>query len=142
LRAKVAAFLFQLPPSFLPQPETLESFLSLLPHDNRYVFELRDPNGYAGAIPDLLEKYGIAFCIHDLQGLETPNLATASLVYMRFHGTGGRYSGGYSDAELAEWAARIRRWSREGRDVLVYFNNDIGGFAVRNAKMLMHTLGR
>jgi uncharacterized protein YecE (DUF72 family) len=142
LRDKVAAFLFQLPPSFLPQPKTLESFLSLLPQNNRYVFELRNPEGYSGAVPELLEKSGATFCIHDLQGLQTPYRVTSSLVYIRFHGTGGRYSGGYSESELARWATRIRRWSGEGRDVLAYFNNDIGGFAVHNAKTLMARVDR
>ena len=142
LREKITAFLFQLPPSFLPQTETLESFLSLLPQNNRYVFELRNPNGYAGAIPELFEKLGIAFCIHDLQGLQAPLRVTSSLVYLRFHGSGGRYSGGYSEAELAKWASRIRNWSEQGRDVLAYFNNDVGGFAVRNARTLIQKLDR
>jgi uncharacterized protein YecE (DUF72 family) len=140
LRDKVAAFLFQLPPSFLPQPDRLESFLSLLPQNNRYVFELRNPDGYSGAVPEVLERFGIAFCIHDLHGKETPHLVTSSLVYIRFHGTGGRYSGSYSDAELQRWASRIRSWSDEGREVLVYFNNDIGGFAIHNAKTLFGKL--
>jgi uncharacterized protein YecE (DUF72 family) len=140
LRDKVSAFLFQLPPSFSPQPERLESFLSLLPQGNRYVFELRNPNCYSGAVPQLLERSGMAFCIHDLQGRETPHLVTSTLVYIRFHGTGGRYAGGYSEAELAQWASRIRSWSGEGRDVLVYFNNDIGGHAIRNAQTLTSKL--
>jgi uncharacterized protein YecE (DUF72 family) len=142
LRDKVAAFLFQLPPSFLPQPERLENFLSLLPPDNRYVFELRNPEGYSGDIPKLLERFGIAFCIHDLQGQETPHIVTSSLVYIRFHGAEARYSGSYSEAELAEWASRIQSWSGEGREVLVYFNNDIGGFATSNARTLMGKLDR
>jgi uncharacterized protein YecE (DUF72 family) len=142
LREKVAAYLFQLPPSFLPQPESLQNFISLLPRHNRYVFELRNPDGYAGTIPQLLERYGIAFCIHDLQGRETPHLVTSSLVYVRFHGAGGRYSGSYSESELAKWASRIRRWADQGREVLAYFNNDIGGFAVGNARTLIGRLDR
>jgi uncharacterized protein YecE (DUF72 family) len=142
MRDRIAAFLFQLPPSFLPQPESLKSFLSLLPQNNRYVFELRNPEGYSGAVPELLERFGIAFCIHDLQGRETPHLITSSPVYIRFHGTGGRYSGSYSEAELDKWASRIQSWSDEGREVLAYFNNDIGGFTVRNAKTLVSKLNR
>lgn len=142
LRDKVAAYLFQLPPSFSPQPERLETFFSLLPYNNRYAFELRNPESYSGAVPELLERYGIAFCIHDLPGRETPDIVTSSLVYVRFHGTVGRYSGSYSDAELELWASRIRSWSDQGRDVLVYFNNDIGGHAIRNARTLYNKINR
>ena len=137
LRSKVCAYLFQLPPSFSPQPAQLESFLSLLQPDDRYVFELRNPESYEGAVPALLERYGAAFCIHDLSQRETPHLVTSTKVYVRFHGTGGRYSGGYSDEELEIWASRIRSWSEQGKEVLVYFNNDIGGHAVRNARTLL-----
>ncbi len=141
LQHKIAAFLLQLPPSFLPEPERLESFFSLLPRENRYVLELRNPQAYSGALPELLEKLGISFCIHDLQGSETPLLATAPLLYLRFHGYAGRYSGSYPDSELGKWAERVRSWAAEGRDVLVYFNNDIGGHAVRNAETLRNLLG-
>ncbi|UCF97485.1 MAG: DUF72 domain-containing protein [Spirochaetaceae bacterium] len=136
LREKISAFLFQLPPSFSPPPEDLESFIALLPRDNRYVFELRNPCCYSGPIPELLQRFEVAFCIHDLSGRETPPLANSSLVYIRFHGSGGRYAGSYSDAELEQWATRIRSWNAEGRHVLAYFNNDIEGHAIANARTL------
>jgi uncharacterized protein YecE (DUF72 family) len=136
LSAKISAYLFQLPPSFAPRPERLESFLSLLPPDNFYVFELRNRGCYSGALPELLERSGVAFCIHDLPGLATPQLVTSSRVYIRFHGRGERYAGGYPDSELAEWASRIRDWSGEGKEVLVYFNNDLDGHAPRDARTL------
>jgi uncharacterized protein YecE (DUF72 family) len=142
LREKICAYLFQLPPSFAPPPELLESFLSLLPPDNRYVFELRNPECYAGVIPEVLERHGIAFCIHDLADRETPQLVTSSLVYVRFHGTTGRYSGSYPEHQLQLWASRIRLWSEQGKDVLAYFNNDIQGHAIRNARALLKMLGR
>lgn len=136
LREKVAAYLLQLPPSFVPTSERLESFLCGLPRGNRYVLELRNPAAYEGRIPQLLKQHGVAFCIHDFSGRETPLLVTSPLVYVRFHGTGGRYSGSYPDEALKGWAARLRSWHGEGREVLVYFNNDVGGHAVRNAQTL------
>lgn len=142
LRDKLCACLFQLPPSFAPQPELLESFLSLLPQGLPYVFELRNPDSYAGAVPRMLEKHGIGFCIHDLPGRETPLLLTSPLAYVRFHGTAGRYSGAYSQAQLRRWAQRMRSWSDQGHEVLAYFNNDIGGHAVRDALSLRDCLQR
>ena len=142
LRDKICAYLFQLPPSFSPQPERLESFLSLLPPGNRYVFELRNPACYSGAVPELLESSGVTFCIHDLAGRESPQLVTSSLVYIRFHGTTGRYSGSYPDSTLRQWASLIRSWSAQGKEVLAYFNNDIGGHAIQNARTLKQMLSR
>jgi uncharacterized protein YecE (DUF72 family) len=46
------------------------------------------------------------------------------------------YTGSYSDDELHQWADRIIAWQREGRRVDVFFNNDLGGHAVRNARRL------
>ncbi|MEX7471999.1 DUF72 domain-containing protein [Mycobacterium adipatum] len=39
------------------------------------------------------------------------------------------------------WDGHIREWDAQGRDVLVYFNNDLGGHAVRNARDLRAMIG-
>jgi uncharacterized protein YecE (DUF72 family) len=69
--------------------------------------------------------------------------ATASWVYVRFHGPDHDhlYAGSYSDDDLAWWADRIGEWQRSGRDVYAYFNNDGGGHAVRNALTLQSKIG-
>jgi len=74
--------------------------------------------------------------VHPFQTLDV----TADFVYVRFHhGSRGR-RGNYSDAELSEWAWRIREWRAHG-DVYVYFNNDWEGFAPANADTLLDLLG-
>jgi uncharacterized protein YecE (DUF72 family) len=50
------------------------------------------------------------------------------------------YAGSYPDDELRQWADRICEWHTEGRRVLVYFNNDLGGHAIRNARKLKELL--
>lgn len=55
--------------------------------------------------------------------------------HQRFHGTTGYYSGCYSDEELEGWAEKVRQMGRL-KTVYVYFNNDIGGYAVGNASTL------
>jgi uncharacterized protein YecE (DUF72 family) len=52
---------------------------------------------------------------------------------VRLHGPGGRYQGDYPERTLDEWARRIVGWSRESRDVWVYFDNDDSGYAPKNA---------
>lgn len=52
--------------------------------------------------------------------------ATAPFVYVRLHRPRHRwlYGGSYSDDDLRWWADRVREWDAQGRDVLVYLNND------------------
>jgi uncharacterized protein YecE (DUF72 family) len=59
---------------------------------------------------------------------------------MRFHGSGAKYGGDYSDAMLHAWAERLHGASDGCDAAFVYFNNDIGGFAPRNAATLKQLL--
>jgi uncharacterized protein YecE (DUF72 family) len=69
--------------------------------------------------------------------------STAPFVYVRLHGpdTGYLYGGSYADTDLHWWADRIREWAGMGKEVFVYFNNDCGGNAIRNAETLRWMLG-
>jgi uncharacterized protein YecE (DUF72 family) len=69
--------------------------------------------------------------------------ATAPFVYVRLHGPDHQhlYGGSYSEDDLRWWADRVREWQGLGKDVFVYFNNDGGGNAVRNADTLRWLLG-
>lgn len=57
--------------------------------------------------------------------------------------TKGRYKFpyGYSSRALASWARRIRAWDADGRDVYVYFDNDVKVKAPFDALTLMRTGG-
>ena len=124
--------LYQLPPHW---PRALGR-LADYPH----VLEFRHPSWLCEEVFSLLERYGVALCIHDMPPLEVPLRVTAPLVYVRFHG-GPDYFGDYSDAELAEWAERIAGWCTAGYSVYVYFNNDALAYAVKNALTLCRMLG-
>ncbi len=47
--------------------------------------------------------------------------------------------GNYSNAELAEWAARLAEW-REEEELWIYFNNDWSASAIKNALRLRRLL--
>ena len=136
--------LYQIPPRWFPDPERLETFLAALPdrvapHSRyrlRHVLEMRDPRGYEPWVIDLLRRYGVALCVHDMPGSESPLLMVGPIVYLRFHGYGAKYGGSYPDEVLDEWAEWIRRALAAGRDVYAYFNNDINGYAVFDAERL------
>ena len=137
LGKKLGPILFQLPPRWHVNPKRLAEFLEALPKTHRYAFEFRDDSWYVTEVYELLRKHGAAMCIHDLGGKQTPIEVISEFTYVRFHGPGeAKYAGSYSNAALKEWAQRIKEWRQELARVYVYFNNDIGGHAVENAKEL------
>jgi uncharacterized protein YecE (DUF72 family) len=66
---------------------------------------------------------------------------TASLAYVRLHGDEELYVSGYDDESLDRWAGRVAGWRDEGRDVVVYFDNDAKVRAPVDAMALMTRLG-
>jgi uncharacterized protein YecE (DUF72 family) len=133
--------LYQLPPGWTPDRERFEHFLHALPPLVPHVVEFRDPAWYADDILAMLERHRVALCLHDMPGSATGREIVGPLVYVRFHGASSKYGGSYSTARLEGWAEWLRARRREGRDVYAYFNNDIGGFAPRNAVTLRGLLG-
>jgi uncharacterized protein YecE (DUF72 family) len=126
--------LFQLPPRWRADPERLEKFLQALPKDLINVVEFRDPSWFSEEVRALLERYQVAFCIHDHGAAPSPDWVTGAAVYLRFHGPGeAAYMGSYQSAFLEATAGKIRAWVAAGRAVFAYFNNDWQGHAVRNA---------
>ena len=95
------------------------------------------------AVLDVLKKYNAAFCIYELAGYMSPIEITADWTYIRLHGpTSFKYQGSYSDAQLSEWADRIRTWSRKMKAIYVYFDNDDSAYAVYNAMTLRKMVKR
>lgn len=94
---------------------------------------MADPAVYA-----LLRRHGAAYVVMSGPGLVCEPVATSDLVYIRLHGPPQEaiYSGSYPADQLRWWAEHILLWHRDGHRVVVYFNNDLGGHAVRNARTL------
>lgn len=91
----------------------------------RHALEVRHASYADQAFTDLLRAHDVALVVSDGAG-RWPVLedVTAGLVYVRLHGDTELYVSGYEDVALAQWAAKIRRWHDDGRDVVVYFDND------------------
>ncbi len=136
--------LYQLPPSFRLDLPRLESFLRICPRDPVPVFEFRHPSWYVNETYALLDRHGAAFCVHDMRGSASPRLSLGATAYVRFHGTDARakYHGSYGEERLAGWADWIAGQEREGRTVLVYFNNDYDINAIKDARILKALLGQ
>ncbi len=136
LGRKRGPLLFQLPPGWNVNCERLAAFLREVPRGLRCAFEFRDPRWFIDAVFDLLRDAGAAFCISHFAGILAPRIVTADFVYIRLHGPTGAYQGRYTDKTLADWAALCREWSREGKDVYCYFDNDEAGYAAGDALRL------
>lgn len=137
LEDKLGPILFQLPPHWHKNRDRLAEFIEELPQNYRYVFEFRDTSWFEKDIIDLLSKSNIAFCIYDLEGEESPMHVTSDFAYIRLHGPGAKYQGSYSGELLEQWTARLKKWINKGKEVYCYFNNDYGGHAPQNAKLLI-----
>ena len=188
LGRKLGPFLWQFPPNFGFNAERLEAFFDLLPrdlesalrlarrHDDRvagrcclridanrklrHAIEIRHESFRDPAFVKLLRRQKIGLVVADTAG-KWPLVedVTADFVYVRLHGDAVLYTSGYSDAALAEWARRIRAWSRGGevadarkiapalgppprksRDVYCYFDNDAKVHAPFDARRLIGLL--
>ena len=133
---KLGPLLYQLPPSLHKEVPRLEAFVSRLPADLEHVVEFRHRSWYDEEALAALDRHGIGFVAHDLKGLISPRWASGRTAYVRFHGSGGRYSGRYTDDHLLGWADWCMEQSRRGRSVWCYFNNDIHGHAIHDAQTL------
>ena len=140
LRDKLGPFLWQFPPNFKFEPDAMEHFLSLLPHDSeaalalarkheprmkgrtalevdkkrklRHAVEIRNDSFLDDAFIALLRKYKVAVVVADTTG-KWPRIEdlSADFMYLRLHGEKELYASGYTEDALDYWAERIRAWS-------------------------------
>ena len=136
LKENLGPILYQLPPSLHKDLDLLESFLKCLPKRRLSVFEFRHKSWFSDDTYELLNKFNVGFCTHDMPGIEVPRVVTADIIYVRFHGPTGRYQGDYSKSALQSWAQWITDHVKGKKAVFAYFNNDIHAYAVYNAKTL------
>lgn len=80
--------------------------------------------------------HDVSLCISDHADAPSPFETTASWVYLRAHGPGGRYAGSYEDEALAQWSRRIAGWRRAGKSVWCFFDNDVKSAAPADAQRL------
>ncbi|WDZ98217.1 DUF72 domain-containing protein [Herbaspirillum sp. WKF16] len=144
LKEKLGPFLWQFPPSFAYEPQALEHFLSLLPHDTeaaqalagrheprmkgrvqleidkkrklRHAMEIRNASFVDESFIRLLRKYKVALVVADApKKWPYQEDVTADFMYLRLHGDKRLYESGYSDEAIDAWAARIAAWAAGGQ---------------------------
>lgn len=140
LKDKLGPLLYQLPPNMKRNDDRLEAFLAVLPGRYRHVFEFRHESWFDDGVFDTLKRYNAGWCVFDMPDFASPVVATADFAYVRFHGSGGLYCSNYSDKELANWTKKIVDLGKNLKSVYVYFNNDVAGYALDNARTLRRFL--
>jgi uncharacterized protein YecE (DUF72 family) len=108
----------------------------------RHALEFRSRTFVQEAAYAVLRRHEVACVVADTAG-RWPfviELTSPDLVYVRLHGDKELYASGYSPDALDTWAERCHGWADEGRDVVVYFDNDIKGFAPHDALALIERL--
>jgi uncharacterized protein YecE (DUF72 family) len=126
----------------------------------RHAIEVRHSSFETAEFVNLLRAHDIGLVVADTAG-KWPFLedATSDFVYVRLHGDEEIYVSGYTDAALEAWARKIRVWARggtpartrrltpsppraaRGREIFVYFDNDVKVRAPFDAMTLAHRLG-
>ena len=139
LGSHLGPVLYQLPPRWKKNTERLRSFCSQLPKDLLHVLEIREPSWLADDVYDVLREFRICLCVHDILP-DHPRVVTGPAVYVRFHGTTGKYAGCYSTGALKKWAAWLQKQQAAGHDAYAYFNNDHEAHAIANAITLRKLL--
>jgi uncharacterized protein YecE (DUF72 family) len=142
LGPRLGPILWQLPPTFRFEPDTLDAFFRLLPrsleeaaalgrrHDHRlrtrawlrtprprqrlrHAIEVRHDSFRDPAFIALLRRHRLALVCADTVDWPLLMDATADFVYCRLHGSKELYRSGYGRREIARWADRVRAW-RDG----------------------------
>jgi uncharacterized protein YecE (DUF72 family) len=141
LGPKQGPVLLQLPPTLRCDVAGLGATLAAFPPGARVAVECRHDSWFVPAVRAVLERRNAAWCWADAGGPRTPLWRTADWGYVRFHGGRARPASCYGRSALKSWARRLAsQWSDEC-DVFVYFNNDLGGCAPRDAHRLAVALG-
>lgn len=138
LGPKLGPVLWQLPPGLHRDLERLENYLILLQQrfPGEHVFEFRHNSWFDPAVYDLLRRYRATVCLSDMEGCALEDPKTPGCLYIRRHGSTGKYQGNYSNDQLTRDGQRIQTWLTQERDIYVYFNNDMEGHAVANGLQL------
>jgi uncharacterized protein YecE (DUF72 family) len=133
---RLGPVLLQLPPNLPADAAALDECLGEFARfpGARVAVEFRHRSWQSGDIQRLLARHNAALCWADRLGRPVTALwRTADWGYMRFHQGLALPWPRYGRQALQAWVRRIGATWPAAADVFVYFNNDQGGAAVRDA---------
>jgi uncharacterized protein YecE (DUF72 family) len=145
MHKQMGPVLVQLPPALGYHEEKAEYFFEVLKKqhsDFLFALEIRHQSWLSDESLALMKKYNIAFVISQSKDrFPYAEHITAKHVYVRFHGPEALYASSYSDEQLNYYAKRFLAWKKQGRKVFAFFNNDVHGYAFKDAQRLIDLVG-
>ncbi len=136
LKEKLGCVLFQLPPSYSFTEERLQKIIQSLDNSFNNVLEFMHTTWWNKVVYDELAKKRITFCGMSHPLLPDDIIQNTQILYYRMHGVPELYKSPYSLLELNKIINEIEN-SRLTKNAFIYFNNDIGGSAITNAKQMI-----
>lgn len=133
---RAGPILVQLPPSWECDLPVLREFLGMLPGEGRFAFEFRTRTWLCDDVYEALGEHNAAVVRVSAPRYPDAEADTGDLKYLRMHGEEKLYTSKYSDESLAAWADTVAGWVDDGKAVFAYFNNDVEGHAVADARAL------
>jgi uncharacterized protein YecE (DUF72 family) len=131
---RLGPILLQLPPTLRADAGLLDACLTCFPPGVRVAVEPRHDSWWTAEVRAVLERRAAALCWADRRSRPvTPLWRTADWGYVRLHEGRAQPRPRYGRAALASWVNRIADAWPAQTDVFVYFNNDPGGAAIRDA---------
>ena len=133
LGSKLGPILIQLPPNYRADLISLDRALAAFDPAVRIAVELRHESWFTPETREVLQSRGAALCLADSPARKQPYWRTADWGFIRFHEGEGSAAPGYAHGVLRTWVQRIADTWQPDNGVFVYFNNDTGGHAIKDA---------
>ncbi|MGH2734831.1 MAG: DUF72 domain-containing protein, partial [Actinomycetota bacterium] len=143
LGPKLGPVLLQLPPNLKADLDALDLTLRQFPARVRVAVEFRHETWVTDETRALLEKRGAALCLADRLSRPVSALwRTADWTYVRLHEGAATPHPCYGRSALKTWAERLAEEWGDNEHAWVFFNNDPGGCAVRDARYFAREVER
>lgn len=132
LKEKTGCILFQFPPRYNYTEERLQKIINSLDPEFPNVVEFRHSSWWKKEVYKALGKNKITFSGMSHPLLPETVIENTSLLYYRMHGVPQLYQSPYSTEYLEKFIKDVQA-SDKTKKAFIYFNNDIGCNAVKNA---------
>jgi uncharacterized protein YecE (DUF72 family) len=146
MKKQLGPVLMQLPAMVKFDYDRTEFFFELLSAKYRkyeFVLEVRHNTWLTHDALNLMAKHNIGLVISQSDKFfPYSEMVTAKNVYVRFHGPSALYASSYSDEQLKYFAGKFKKWVKEGHTIWAFFNNDIHGYAPKDAIRLQKFCNR
>lgn len=143
LKEKLGLILLQFSQKALVDKNQLEKIFSLFPDPRFLAAEFRNHNWLQPEIKKLLQIYKVTFCSSDAPEINLTNWITSDIGYIRLHGYSKNnwYAKKYQKKDLTQIATIANQMLHKGaKQVFIFFNNDVEGFAPQNALELINII--